>query len=385
MHTFTIKNFQSIKNTTFDVRGFTVLVGENDIGKSSCFRAIHSLFNSRYGDAFIKHGEKFSEVTCETPEFTISWNKPKKSGATYSFTYEGKTQEYGNLGRSLPDFFETLGYSPLELKSGQLDPHFSGQRDLPFLVTDSNSKKVLTEFFSEMLKFGPLAEGLNKVNKDVRDTGNELSLLTKQEEAALEYLNEFPDFDKLDREFSSLEKLGKDLELEEFKKAKLKEFISLPKLPEVDLSEVGELSVKSLSEKMTLRDKVFEYLEIGEIPEVEWDLPSTQELEKSFDARNTFSSYKELAELPTELGFTVNDQNLKHLEVLVSLRNEVEVDLKKLDILFACLQAMTLSRDILALERAGVTVEEQVKDLEKDFQKGLEEIGECPLCGAAHG
>ena len=213
-----IENFQSIHSASFNINGFTVLVGENDIGKSSSFRAIHSLFNNRSGDAFITLNKPYSRVSCSFEDKCITWSKHRKTGASYTLSIGDKSQDYDKVGRNTPDFIPELGFGEISLKSGKIDPHFSRQREEPFLVSSAGSKQILTEFFSELLKFGTLGKAIIQVSKDTRKLNTDINVLEKQKELQESILSSFPDPEELKLAFQDLENTQHQLSFLDHKK-----------------------------------------------------------------------------------------------------------------------------------------------------------------------
>ena len=57
-----VENFQSIKNTEIEVKGLTVITGENSIGKSALARAFNGVFTNLRGNAHVRNGESHSSV-----------------------------------------------------------------------------------------------------------------------------------------------------------------------------------------------------------------------------------------------------------------------------------------------------------------------------------
>lgn len=390
MHTFRIKNFQSIKDTSFTVEGFTVLVGENDIGKSSCFRSIHALFNSRSGDAFIKQGESFSEVSCTANGSTITWKKPRKSGASYTLNKQGNVSEFVNLGRSVPDFIGEMGYGELKLKSDSVDPHFSKQREEPFLVANAGSKKVLTEFFSEMLKFGPLAVGTNKATKDLRDLNSDISLTEKQRDSVLEYLESFPDVEALQQEFEILESLLERKELTEKQSQLLSSYSAykdIPDIPEESFDPEIISELVKLNRSVGLLKQVQAIpcgLELPDNP----DTDSVAELNKILGLDFALRSYLALPEVEDltlpELDEKIVETLSAIQKYLILLDSPEGVDKLETGTYILELEKVLLDVELNKLNLAVSEMGDKVSLLEAGLRSALEEMGECPLCGAQH-
>ena len=58
----------SAETDASDTNGLTVLVGENNSGKSAIVTALQTVAQNASGDFMVRHGEKECEVTIETCE-----------------------------------------------------------------------------------------------------------------------------------------------------------------------------------------------------------------------------------------------------------------------------------------------------------------------------
>ena len=76
MVTVKVRNFQSIKNSEIEVRGFTAVTGANNSGKTAFCRATRGVFQNTPGTGFIRHGETECEVSVAFDDGEITWNTP---------------------------------------------------------------------------------------------------------------------------------------------------------------------------------------------------------------------------------------------------------------------------------------------------------------------
>ena len=131
-----IENYQSIKETNFDVKGFTVLVGPTNIGKSATLNAIASAFFQRLGHDFVRTGESKSSVRVtvrgtDGVEHDIEWSKGKSIN---QFVVDGKV--YDAVGRTAPEVIAGFGIRDPMTNSGAVRVLHTAQHDPPFLLFD---------------------------------------------------------------------------------------------------------------------------------------------------------------------------------------------------------------------------------------------------------
>ena len=73
----TIKNLQSIAEASLEFNeGVTIITGPNGSGKSASFRAMRALLTNPNGCAgYVKHDEKYAEVTLENNDESVTWRR----------------------------------------------------------------------------------------------------------------------------------------------------------------------------------------------------------------------------------------------------------------------------------------------------------------------
>ncbi len=189
-----IKNFQSIVNLDFRFKGFTIIRGPNNSGKSASLRAIDSvIFNNFKRDLYPRKNPGGKKLTTEV--FFGFQGKagtaPKEIGLTYKrdkvmFTIEG--EEY--FGKSLAadklkEAVEDIGFKYIDVKAsfksfkGPLKDQteriaFTSQHDGLFLIgaKTSDSEKIFSFLFNTeniALSIAEAKESLQELNKQHRD------------------------------------------------------------------------------------------------------------------------------------------------------------------------------------------------------------------------
>ncbi len=190
-----VKNFQSIINLDFVFKGFTIIRGPNNSGKSASLRAIDSvIFNNFKKDLYPRKNPGGKKLTTEV-FFGFQGKKnthPKEIGLTYKrdkimFTIEG--EEY--FGKSLAadklkEAVEDIGFKYIDVKSsfknfkGPLKDQteriaFSNQYDGLFLVGSkaNDSNKLFSFLFNTeaiAIAVQQAKEAMQEFNKMHKDT-----------------------------------------------------------------------------------------------------------------------------------------------------------------------------------------------------------------------
>jgi len=127
-----IKNFQSIKESSIVVDGFTVVVGKTNIGKSSIIRSIKAALQNKRGNKFLRKGEKTCSVSLKDgKDVDILWEKG--SGNKYVFG----DKVYRNVGFNIPSEIHDSGFRSISLSNKDLSPQIAEQFDSLFLINES--------------------------------------------------------------------------------------------------------------------------------------------------------------------------------------------------------------------------------------------------------
>lgn len=166
-----VRNFQSLKDVSLTVEGFTVLTGTNNAGKSAVVRAVQGVFSNALGDSCVRHGEDHFTVDLDLgPEAQVSWQKGLKIKPTY--VINGKTL---HPGRAVPDEVLALGIQPITVGTAtiwpQIAPQFTGQI---FLLDMSGASVV--DALADVERVGKLNRALRLAESDKRAATTAVSL-----------------------------------------------------------------------------------------------------------------------------------------------------------------------------------------------------------------
>lgn len=423
-----IKGFQSIYDLSFPIKGFTTLVGPNYIGKSSTYRALNSAMRNRSGNAFISEGLKAAEVTLKFDYgqrdcHEVTWKKPRNKGASYIVDVENS---YDHVGHGTPDFLHAIGMGDIELpqetRNKTLDPNFSAQFDLPFLLFESGGR--LTKFFSSLLQFDAVGGAVKRCSKDVRDLNTEIRVLSKHKEALEVSVERFEGLDDVVTRLDTLSLLSSEHEGLKERLNSLVEYVVLDaQLDTVsrDLGRVSQTLETSITpDKLNLcaqiqllvarldeyaqeswldgveipevidDSRLLEYLWVClKLPDAVPDLPEDvslllEYLNAAISLYDTQKLYQEASTAVTELP---DSTLLDYLYLKFSMFDfKPEIWERQLTVsqVLGTVAAFYLSCvDLFDLEEEIYEVSKQLEALEESFHTSLAALGECPLCGSS--
>lgn len=139
-----IKNFQSIEDLEFEVRGFTCITGKSNIGKSSICRAIsRSLLNDPV-TGMVRKGQKFASVELSSEGWGYLWEKGEKDVNRYQIN--GKT--FDKTGQVQLSEIQAMGFRSIAVGDDELEPWWASQTRPIFLLDKSGPQ--ITNFISEV-------------------------------------------------------------------------------------------------------------------------------------------------------------------------------------------------------------------------------------------
>lgn len=196
-----VKNFQSVKNAEFDIDGFTVIIGKNNIGKSALVRAIDAALTNRTGSEFIRLGEKQTEVSIDHGKLKIQWKKGSKA------SYKVNEEPYSALNRSVPQPLIDAGFKKIELNNIKLSPLLASQFKPLFLIDETGS--AVTEALSNIYKLDLPSRADDLCQKELRSSKSLLKTRKQDLKDVEKNLETFKDFENIKFEFEKLKNLDK--------------------------------------------------------------------------------------------------------------------------------------------------------------------------------
>lgn len=204
-----IENFQSIKKIDFEINGFTVIIGKNNIGKSAIIRAIDAALNNQTGKHFIRKGQKKTRVVIDYKDTKFEW---EKSINTASYKIEGYKEPFTKLKGAVPKPITDAGFQKMQIGDQKISPLIAPQFDPLFLINKPGA--VVTEVLANLYQIDTLSiaddlcQKVIKSNKSLLKT-RESDL--KELQVDLERYKNFEEIKKTVKLLAKKEKEGNDL------------------------------------------------------------------------------------------------------------------------------------------------------------------------------
>lgn len=180
-----VKNFQSIKDASLEVKGFTALTGPNNAGKSALMRAVRGVFQNSPGTAFVRHGETECEVKVVFDDADVIWKKGTGSRSKPTYIVNGGNPI--NPGREIPQAVRDLNVTPIKAGGQEVWPTLASQFTGQVFMLDRPGSH-LAEAVADIERVSQLNAALKASDKDKRATSAELKVRRKdlkQAEASL--------------------------------------------------------------------------------------------------------------------------------------------------------------------------------------------------------
>ena len=125
-----VENFQSISKAEIEVKGLTVITGQNNTGKSALARSIIGAFTNLRGNAFVRQGTQVAKVDITFDDGNhLIWSKGKN---TNQYEVNGKLIQ--KVGSDTPDEVLNLGVKAVSVDGKEIHPQFARQFQQVFLI-----------------------------------------------------------------------------------------------------------------------------------------------------------------------------------------------------------------------------------------------------------
>jgi DNA repair exonuclease SbcCD ATPase subunit len=256
-----IKNFQSLKDTSLEVKGLTAVTGPNNSGKTALMRAVKEVFQNKGGSSFIRMGEQTSQVDIDFGDGKVTWIKSldKKVKTQYKIN-DGESIF---PGREVPDEVSSLGVRPILLGGDYVWPNIASQFTGQIFLLDKPGS-VLAEAVSDVERVSSLNSAMRKADSDKRNTNSKIA---SKKEDLINTNNQLDFYEGLDTLLGELESLKEEDVLITKHKTLLNTLIQLKNryddaksrirpFPELDLNNnINEITQK-LSELLRLSKSV---------------------------------------------------------------------------------------------------------------------------------
>ncbi len=203
-----LSNFMAHAHTELKLAdGLTVLVGPNNIGKSTVAVALKILARNTNSNFVMQHEQKDCSISVETSEgYSIQWIKRKSP----SYIINGQAKDRLGRGGTPPELDETLRLAPVEFEDKDFEPHFGDQKSPIFLINRPPSQ--IAQFFSTTSDAEKLVAMQRLHQKHRTEAQNTAKMLSTKNEAIQHSLDALEVLPKLESEFAILERVALSIE-----------------------------------------------------------------------------------------------------------------------------------------------------------------------------
>ena len=363
-----VDNFQSIKSAEIEVKGLTVITGENSIGKSALARAFNGVFTNLRGDAHVRNGESHSSVLVTFDDGNeVLWEKGKKVNR---YVVNGK--EISKVGSGVPDEVKELGVTSVKVDGKEVYPQIAKQFQNIFLIDLPPS--ALSSALSDVEMIQQLEEASSKARSEVRDIKSRMKVKREDLETARNNLALYEDLDldhlaqyeKAETEKQEAEALVVRVETLNLKREKIQKALGIMEeakalsIPLADLSEFDHLDqLISLSKKRKALVKLIEALKDVESECVSVDVPDLPDvslLESLSLKRNKALKLKNVLESVAQVEIMTAPDDNSDLITMLEKKKKLELGLK-------------LGSEEIVKIKFGL------ESLQEEIRKGV-----CPIC-----
>lgn len=394
--TIRVRDFQSIKDATIEVKGLTVVTGPNNSGKSALVRAVRGAVQNTRGHGFVRQGTSHCTVDLAFDDVSLQWKKGKKVKPTFIIN-GGKPL---HPGAGVPSEVRDLGIRPIEAGGREVWPQIAPQMTGQVFLLDEPGT-VLAEAVADVERAGQLNRALQLAESDKRSA---LSTLKVRKVDLTKFQKDVDRFEGLDEAVALVEGVeAATAQASKIKKAieglsALQERLEAARAIVTNLEGVVEVKVPPKA----LFDRTRKILKVqGELGQLQ------VRLQRATGSVAAFSGVGDV-EVPSAEGIEAARTTLKDLTSLEDLYRRhqsdrekvnrlggvetvsIAIDITKATKLVSSLQVVqdfqkkrdTTLKRIADIEAEQVAVEEAHRVAVANYEQLLSEFGECPVCGS---
>jgi energy-coupling factor transporter ATP-binding protein EcfA2 len=201
-----VENYQSISKAEIEIKGLTVITGQNNTGKSAMARAIMGAFNNQRGTSFVRLGSPICRVEIEFEDGNyFIWSKGKN---TNQYEINGKLIQ--KIGTDVPTEILDLNVKSVLVDGKEIHPQFAKQFQQVFLIDLPPSS--LASALSDVDIIQKLEQAIQMVKSDTNSLSSKNKF--KLEDLAKEKtkLEAFDGLENLDATILKIEHLEIEIE-----------------------------------------------------------------------------------------------------------------------------------------------------------------------------
>lgn len=169
-----VKNFQSVEDVDFEVRGFTCITGKTNIGKSAVMRAVSSAILNDPVVGKVRKGSQFSTVEISSSGWGFKWEKGERGVNRYTIG----DKVYDKIGQRQLDEIVAMGFGSVKVGDHEIQPWWASQF-FPLFLLDKSGPQV-TDFISEVSRLTVLQDAIVIAARGKRQASDEAKVKAEE-------------------------------------------------------------------------------------------------------------------------------------------------------------------------------------------------------------
>lgn len=391
LQSISLKNFRSWKNETVEFDpGVSIIIGENDNGKTNILRGINWAANNKPpGEDYRSHWGGDTSVVLKIEDKEVGRHRTDKDNF---YTLTGYKEPFKSFGQGVPETIKQfLNLSAINI---------AFQLDGPFLLGKSPSD--VARYYNDIVNLDIIDRSLRNIRKTLSDENNELESKEKEKEKLTTQLKDFEWLDDAEKNIVSLEKQQeiirkKDAEwsaLSVLSKLLKEQQETLNKITQITKHERQVLRFINIENKIKKKDTELQELKIfteklNSLEEKEAKIQAVLMFERkvncliSLDRKidTALTEYNELTDFIKAIKeYEEKEKSIrnkikfeKDINLLLKLKQEIDVKRNQEN------ELLNLTTKLNALNIELKRNTENRNNLEREFDKIFPDI--CPLCG----
>ena len=402
----TLYNFESHEDTTITFNeNLNLIVGISNSGKSSLIRAMGVVVNNNWTKDMVRTGCDFCRVTLETERGWVEAERGEKVNRWRCKEGDNEIQSFKNVGTKVPDLAtKILGMGERD-RGGDIKelPNFQFQLEKHYMLSEIGEKKATSNMIARMMDNAIGLGGMEDLIKEIStDLLKDKKWLTEKQNEIIELKSSILDeiifnsytkmVDDISKFYNELDELHHDIDIADKYKIQYDNIYNIKKDNDTLLSIFSNLEdINNLKNEIEIDNIEISKLEyINGINKKLESLSSLTSL--NINDMNLLKEkcefYKKVIDLCVKAH--ENEKKLKDLENILAIDIN-ELNDKKYDVdslnskIIKAEQDLNLARDLWkrksSAEKEIKSINQELKNLEKEFELLKDELGVCPLCG----
>lgn len=249
-----IENFQSISKAQIEVKGLTIITGQNNTGKSALARAVSSVFTNPRGNSFVRIGSPNTSVEIDFEDGnTVKWSKGKNVNE-----YEVNGKLIQKVGTDVPEeVYQASLVKSVEIDGKEVHPQIAKQFQQVFLIDLPPS--TLASALSNVEIIQQLEKASALARSEIKDISTQLKSKNNDLIESKDYLKNFNGLDQVEHILKHIKNLENQIKMKNDMLSNLEQDCTLRKQLQAIIKELETLeqiqidtnpeSVKTLENK----------------------------------------------------------------------------------------------------------------------------------------